>query len=287
MTSTTWNIPADWEQVTQKDGESCGFGPYDRDDVGLWITILPMSVDTDRLVEDLPKLMEQALKKAEAANLRPDPSAEALWPDGRHGQGRAGGPLLDRGRRRRGAVRQQPGADGRAGSVEPALCEADGQPDDHPRRRAVPAQGGRRSDHPAPREVTPSRTSSSTTRARFAARTRPSTWATSSARSGASPKKQRQHPQALRRKPGHPGRHQHGLRGMGGDLHLHRPRPQAQGIHRRRDADPAPAHQRMADRGDHHATSSRARRCTASSPAGTCAAGGSRKPCCTSRPSTT
>src|SRR5262249_47941564 len=54
------------------DGESCGFGPKERDDVGLWISIMPMSVDTDKLEKDLPKLIEQSLPKFEAENLRQD-----------------------------------------------------------------------------------------------------------------------------------------------------------------------------------------------------------------------
>lgn len=66
--------PAHWDQVTQKDGESCGFGPHDRDDVGLWISIMPMSVDTDRIPEDLPDLMRQALRDTGAADLRRDPT---------------------------------------------------------------------------------------------------------------------------------------------------------------------------------------------------------------------
>jgi uncharacterized protein YtpQ (UPF0354 family) len=66
--------PAHWDQVTQKDGESCGFGPHDRDDVGLWISIMPMSVDTERLAEELPNLMRQALGKAGAEKLRVDSS---------------------------------------------------------------------------------------------------------------------------------------------------------------------------------------------------------------------
>jgi hypothetical protein len=66
--------PAHWDQITQKDGESCGFGPHDRDDVGLWISIMPVSVDTERLTEDLPKLMDQALQQAGAKDLRPDPT---------------------------------------------------------------------------------------------------------------------------------------------------------------------------------------------------------------------
>ncbi len=64
--------PAHWDQVQQDEGKSCGFGPHDRDDVGLWISIMPMSVDTDRIVEDLPKLMEQSLEKTQATNLRED-----------------------------------------------------------------------------------------------------------------------------------------------------------------------------------------------------------------------
>jgi len=66
--------PADWELVVQKDGESCGFGPYNRDDLGLWISILPMSVDTERLEKDLPELMWHAIPDAGAANVRRDTS---------------------------------------------------------------------------------------------------------------------------------------------------------------------------------------------------------------------
>jgi uncharacterized protein YtpQ (UPF0354 family) len=68
------DYPAHWDQVVKKDGESCGFGPHERDDVGLWISIMPMSVDTDRLQEDLPKLMQQALQNTGAENLRQDAS---------------------------------------------------------------------------------------------------------------------------------------------------------------------------------------------------------------------
>jgi uncharacterized protein YtpQ (UPF0354 family) len=66
--------PSYWDQVQQDDSRSCGFGPHERDDVGLWISIMPMSVDTNRLVEDLPKLMAQTLEKSDATNLRPDPT---------------------------------------------------------------------------------------------------------------------------------------------------------------------------------------------------------------------
>src|SRR5262245_19166087 len=41
--------PAHWEQVQKDDARSCGFGPQDRDDVGLWISVMPVSVDTARL----------------------------------------------------------------------------------------------------------------------------------------------------------------------------------------------------------------------------------------------
>src|SRR6266853_358863 len=66
--------PAHWDQVQQDKGRSCGFGPHDRDDVGLWISIMPMSLDTDRLAEELPKIMQQALPKAESGNFRKDPT---------------------------------------------------------------------------------------------------------------------------------------------------------------------------------------------------------------------
>ena len=67
--------PAHWDHLIERDGESCSFGPHDRDeDVGLCISILPMSVDTEKMTEDLPKLMEQSLERTEATNLRRDES---------------------------------------------------------------------------------------------------------------------------------------------------------------------------------------------------------------------
>ncbi len=64
--------PSYWDQVQKDEARSCGFGPHERDDVGLWISIMPMSVDTERLAEDLPKLIDQLLGKTEAANPRED-----------------------------------------------------------------------------------------------------------------------------------------------------------------------------------------------------------------------
>src|SRR5262249_25080678 len=66
--------PAHWDQVQQDEGRSCGFGPHNRDDVGLWISIMPISVDTERLTDELPRLMQQALKEAQAGELRRDPT---------------------------------------------------------------------------------------------------------------------------------------------------------------------------------------------------------------------
>jgi hypothetical protein len=66
------DYPAHWDQIQQDDARSCGFGPHERDDVGLWISIMPMSVDTERLSEDLPKLMQKALTKSEASEVRKD-----------------------------------------------------------------------------------------------------------------------------------------------------------------------------------------------------------------------
>jgi uncharacterized protein YtpQ (UPF0354 family) len=65
--------PAYWDQVQKDEARSCGFGPHDRDDVGLWISLMPLSVDTGRLAEDLPKIMSQALPQMEG-DVRHDPS---------------------------------------------------------------------------------------------------------------------------------------------------------------------------------------------------------------------
>src|SRR5947209_14565705 len=64
--------PSHWDQVIEKEGESCGFGPHERDDVGLWISILPMSVDTDRLADDLPRLMTEVLPKSQVGEIHRD-----------------------------------------------------------------------------------------------------------------------------------------------------------------------------------------------------------------------
>ncbi len=64
--------PAYWDQVQKDEGRSCGFGPHDRDDVGLWISIMPVSVDTDRLAEELPKLLNQALPHFQGSDVRRD-----------------------------------------------------------------------------------------------------------------------------------------------------------------------------------------------------------------------
>jgi uncharacterized protein YtpQ (UPF0354 family) len=67
--------PGHWDALQQDEGRSCGFGPHERDDVGLWISILPMSVDTEQLASELPRLLAQTLEqKGEAPQLRPDPS---------------------------------------------------------------------------------------------------------------------------------------------------------------------------------------------------------------------
>ena len=66
--------PADWEHLEKDDARSCGFGPKDRDDVGLWISILPAHVDTDQLAKHLPEMMQQSLGSSEAGEVRPDPT---------------------------------------------------------------------------------------------------------------------------------------------------------------------------------------------------------------------
>jgi uncharacterized protein YtpQ (UPF0354 family) len=66
--------PDYWDQVQKDEGRSCGFGPHDRDDVGLWISLMPVSVDTDRLAEELPKILSQVLPHMQEDNVRRDPT---------------------------------------------------------------------------------------------------------------------------------------------------------------------------------------------------------------------
>jgi uncharacterized protein YtpQ (UPF0354 family) len=64
--------PEHWDQAVQEEGRACGFGPHERDNVGLWISILPYCVDSEKMAEDGPDVMQRALEKAGAKNLRPD-----------------------------------------------------------------------------------------------------------------------------------------------------------------------------------------------------------------------
>jgi uncharacterized protein YtpQ (UPF0354 family) len=64
--------PAHWDQVQKDEARSCGFGPHERDDVGLWISLMPVSVDSERLVDELPKLLDQALPHMQGGNIRTD-----------------------------------------------------------------------------------------------------------------------------------------------------------------------------------------------------------------------
>jgi uncharacterized protein YtpQ (UPF0354 family) len=66
--------PAYWDQIQKDEARSCGFGPHERDDVGLWISLMPVSVDSDRLADELPKILDQVLPHMEGGNVRRDPT---------------------------------------------------------------------------------------------------------------------------------------------------------------------------------------------------------------------
>src|SRR5687768_8797075 len=66
--------PAHWDQVQKDEARSCGFGPHDRDDVGLWISIMPASLDTDHIKEHLAPMFKQALPAGETGEVRHDPT---------------------------------------------------------------------------------------------------------------------------------------------------------------------------------------------------------------------
>src|ERR1700756_2411242 len=65
--------PAHWDQVQQDEARACGFGPHERDDVGLWISLMPVSVDSDRMAEGLPQILDQVLPRMGGGNIRSDP----------------------------------------------------------------------------------------------------------------------------------------------------------------------------------------------------------------------
>src|SRR3954449_6509670 len=66
--------PSHWDHIQQDEARSCGFGPHDRDDVGLWISLLPASVDTDRLAEELPRMLGQVIPAdVQGGDVRRDP----------------------------------------------------------------------------------------------------------------------------------------------------------------------------------------------------------------------
>ena len=66
--------PDHWENLQKEEARSCGFGPIDRDDVGIWISVLPYSVDSGRLAEELPKVLNQVLPHMKGADVRRDPT---------------------------------------------------------------------------------------------------------------------------------------------------------------------------------------------------------------------
>jgi uncharacterized protein YtpQ (UPF0354 family) len=67
--------PAHWENLQKDGGRSCGFGPDDRDDVGLWISLMPISVDTERLAEELPRMLHQVVSEGlQGGDVRRDPT---------------------------------------------------------------------------------------------------------------------------------------------------------------------------------------------------------------------
>jgi len=59
--------PDHWEHLQKAEARSCGFGPYDRDDVGIWVSVLPYSVDSGRLAEEFLSNLHKEVRAAPAA----------------------------------------------------------------------------------------------------------------------------------------------------------------------------------------------------------------------------
>ena len=45
--------PAYWDHLQKDEARSCGFGPHERDDVGLWISIMPVSVVNQSVADSI------------------------------------------------------------------------------------------------------------------------------------------------------------------------------------------------------------------------------------------
>jgi uncharacterized protein YtpQ (UPF0354 family) len=65
------DFPAHWEHRVEENDMTCGFGPYERDNVALWISILPANFDTDELGEKMMQFFTDSLSElGHAANFR-------------------------------------------------------------------------------------------------------------------------------------------------------------------------------------------------------------------------
>ena len=132
--------PEHWDHLQKDEARSCGFGPHERDDVGLWISIMPVSVDTERLVDELPKILSQVLPNMEGDNIRRDPSLRHYGVKAdvqKEGEGGhywliAGGDVV------LFASSELPVAERDAWN--PTFEQLDVQPGDYARRRAGPAK---------------------------------------------------------------------------------------------------------------------------------------------------
>jgi hypothetical protein len=54
-------FPAAWEHRVEDRGERCGFGPRERDNVGLWISVLPVRIESELATEELGRIFQEAL----------------------------------------------------------------------------------------------------------------------------------------------------------------------------------------------------------------------------------
>jgi uncharacterized protein YtpQ (UPF0354 family) len=70
--------PSHWDQVIQEEGKACGFGPHERNDVGLWISIMPYSIDADQIASELPKILAQSGDESHWVNLRRDTTLKEI-----------------------------------------------------------------------------------------------------------------------------------------------------------------------------------------------------------------
>jgi hypothetical protein len=68
--------PAEWESQQKEDGRSCGFGPRERDDVGIWFSVFLVGVDAEGRGPDPRETLAHSLRDRPGVEIHDDRSLQ-------------------------------------------------------------------------------------------------------------------------------------------------------------------------------------------------------------------